>query len=64
MAQRPRRQRQLSAQYRSDSENDQNYGISCSICEQNEPEGLASDMIFWVDCDVCGAWVHNVGAFG
>ena len=27
-----------------------------------KPEGLSSDMIFWEDCDVCGAWVHNVCA--
>ena len=60
-ASRPFCQRQLPQRYRPDSEND---GVLFSICELNEPEGMSSDMIFWVDCDVCGVWVHNVCGFG
>ena len=54
---RPRRQRQLPTPYRSDSE-DQNDGVLCIICNHNEPEELSSEMVFWIDCNVCGAWVH------
>ena len=55
---RPCRQRQLPTRYKSDSE-DQNDGVLCTVCNQNEPEELSSDMVFWVDFDVCGAWVHT-----
>ena len=50
---RPRRQRQLPTRYRSDSE-DQNDGVLCIICNHNEPEELSSEMVFWIDCNVCG----------
>ena len=60
---RPRRQRQLPTRYRSDSE-DQNDGVLCIICNHNEPEELSSEMVFWIDCNVCGAWVHTYCAFG
>ena len=60
---RPRRQRLLPTRYRSDSE-DQNDGVLCIICNHNEPEELSSEMVFWIDCDVCGAWVHTYCAFG
>ena len=61
---RPRRQRQLPTQYRSESE-DQNDGVLCIInCIHNEPEELSSEMVFWIDCNVCGAWVHTYCAFG
>ena len=58
----PLRRRQFPQRYRPDSENDENDGILCSICELNEPEGMSSDMMFWVDCDVCGVWVHDACA--
>ena len=60
---RLRRQRLLPTRYRSDSE-DQNDGVLCIICNHNEPEELSSEMVFWIDCDVCGAWVHTYCAFG
>ena len=60
---RPRRQRLLPTRYRSDSE-DQNDGVLCIICNHNEPEELSSEMVFWIDCSVCGAWVHTYCAFG
>ena len=59
----PHRQRLLPTRYRSDSE-DQNDGVLCIICNHNEPEELPSEMVFWVDCSVCGAWVHTYCAFG
>ena len=46
------------SRYRSDSE-DQNDGVLCIICNHNEPEELSSEMVFWIDCNVCGAWVHT-----
>ena len=49
--------------YRSASE-DQNDGVLCIICNHNEPEELSSEMVFWIDCNVCGAWVHTYCAFG
>lgn len=61
---RPHRQRQLPARFRSDSESDQSDGAVCSICQKNVPDGLASEFVFWVDCDMCGVWVHNLCAFG
>ena len=59
----PRRQRLLPTRYRSDSE-DQNDGVLCIICNHNVPEELSSEMVFWIDCNVCGAWVHTYCAFG
>ena len=61
---RPQRRRQLPARYRSDDDKDENDGVLCSICNLNVPDNLASETIFWIDCDVCGVWVHNVCAFG
>ena len=61
---RPQHRRQLPARYRTDDEKDENDGVLCSICNLNEPDNLASETVFWIDCDVCGVWVHNVCAFG
>ena len=50
----------------NDSDSDQNDDILCAICQKNEPEGLAADMVFWVNCSECecDCWVHNFCAFG
>ena len=29
-----------------------------------EPEGLGCEIVFWVDCFICGEWAHNLCAFG
>ena len=59
---RPSRRRQIPSRYCRDSKG--NDGTLCSICQNNEPEGLASGVVLWVDCNDCGSWVHNVCAFG
>ncbi len=56
--------RQLRARFRDAEDSDGNDGVLCTICDLNEPEGLSASTIFWVDCDKCGAWVHNVCEFG
>ena len=58
---RPQRNLQRPARFRDES--DEGDGTLCEICHRNEPEGLASDTVFWVDCNVCGTWVHNFCAF-
>ena len=58
------RRRQLPAQFRDDDDSDGNDGVLCTICGFNEPEGLSSCTIFWIDSDICGSWVHNICAFG
>ena len=61
----PRRQRTLPLRYRQESsDSDQNDGTICMLCQHNEPEGLAAGIVFWIDCNKCGCWVHNVCAFG
>lgn len=49
------------AHFREDSDGDN--GVLCEICHLTEQEGMADDTVFWVDCDVCGLWVHNYCAF-
>ena len=58
------RRRQLPARFREDGDSDGNDGVVCDIFNYNEPEGLSSSTIFWIDCNKCGSWVHNVCAFG
>ena len=29
-----------------------------------EPEGLGDEIVFWIDCSICGEWAHNLCAFG
>ncbi len=61
---RPRRQTQLPSRFRSESDSDNNDGAICSICGNNEPEGLGDEIVFWIDCSNCGEWAHNLCAFG
>ena len=43
---------------------DNKYLHSTGLIENDQkPEGLGSDMLFCMDCDVCGEWVHNVCAW-
>ena len=49
------RRRQLPARFRDDDDSDGNDGVLCTICGFNEPEGLSSCTIFWIDCDICGS---------
>lgn len=58
---RPRHRVILPARFQDDSGCDD--GVICEICHQTEPEGVAGDTMFWVDCDLCGVWVHNYCAF-
>ena len=60
---RPRRQPQLPSRFRSESDGE-NDGSICTVCGRNEPEGLGAEIIFWIDCSVCGEWAHNVCVFG
>ena len=49
----------------SDSDSDNNDGLICTIlCGCNEPEGLGDEIVFWIDCSICGEWAHNLCAFG
>ena len=62
---RPHRQRTLPSRFRRDSsDSDNNDGSICVLCDSNEPEGLATNTVFWIDCDKCGYWAHNFSAFG
>ena len=58
---RPKRRGILPACFRNESEHDD--GVLCSICGKTEPENKASNTVFWLDCDLCGTWVHNYCAF-
>ena len=60
---RPRRQPQLPSRFRSESDGE-NDGSICTVCGRNEPEGLGAEIVFWIDCSVCGEWAHNVCVFG
>ena len=59
---RPSRSTRLPTRFRDESD-DENDGVMCALCHRNEPEGLAASIVFWVDCDKCGCWVHNYCAF-
>ena len=48
----------------SDDDSDQNDGTICSLCQSNEPGTMAASIVFWIDCNKCGCWVHNFCAFG
>ena len=50
---RPRRQCQLPSRFRDDNADD-NDGALCMICNKNEPDNLGAEIIFWIDCSVCG----------
>ena len=50
--------------FRSDSDSDNNDGSICTICGCKEPEGLWDEIVFWIDCSICGEWAHNLCAFG
>ena len=59
---RPKQRCQLPARFR-DSNSESDDGVLCSMCNQKEPAGRSAETIFWIDCDVCGAWVHTYCAF-
>ena len=59
---RPSRSTRLPTRFRAESD-DENDGVMCALYHRNEPEGLAASIVFWVDCDKCGCWVHNYCAF-
>ena len=63
---RPCRRRTTPSRYRrdSDDDSDQNDGTICSLCQSNEPGTMAASIVFWIDCNKCGCWVHNFCAFG
>ena len=54
-----RRQRQLPARFREDSDSDENDGILCTICQSNELDGLPAKIVFWLNCDQCRVWAHK-----
>ena len=58
---RPQCRAILPAHFREDSDGDG--GVVCDICHMTEPVNMASETVFWVDCDTCGVWVHNYCAF-
>ena len=51
----------MPSRYRrdSDDDSDQNDGTICSLCQSNEPGTMAASIVFWIDCNKCGCWVHN-----
>ena len=59
------RHHQVPSRYQTGSSDDSdNDGTLCCICNRNEPDGLTAALVFWVDCSECGSWVHNHCAFG
>ena len=58
---RPQHHSQLPALFREDI--DDADGVACEVCRSTGPEGLSSSTVFWIDCDVCGVWVHNYCVF-
>ena len=42
---------------------DGNDGLICEIGQCVDPECLASEVVFWVDCNIHGSWVHKFCAF-
>ena len=62
---RPSRQRQIPSRFRDRSDDsDENDRTLCALCNLNEPNSLATSTVFWIGCNDCGCWVHNVCAFG
>ena len=61
---RLRRQRQIPSRFRYNSESEENDETICVLCEHNGPEWLSGSIVFWIDCEKCGCWVHNICAFG
>ena len=64
--QRPERTKQLPSRFRTDSDDtdcddDQ---VNCAICGHKDPGTVRGEIIFWIDCDHCGVWVHAKCAFG
>ena len=49
---------------RSDTLERSKDGSICTICGCNESEGLGDEIVFWIDCSICGEWAHNLCAFG
>ena len=59
----PRRHCILPARFRDDLRDDDGDGVICELCSFKEPLGMAGDTVFWVDCELCGVWVHTYCAF-
>ena len=47
----------LPARFRNDDDSEDS--VICDIFQLTEPPQFSSNTVFWVDCDVCGVWVHN-----
>ena len=58
---RPQCRAILPARFQEDCDRDN--GVVCDICHLTEPVNMASGTVFWIDCDICGVWVHNYCAF-
>lgn len=56
----PKRRRQRF--HDSDLESDD--GMLRMICNEKEPVGCSTGVVFWIDCDMCDTWVHAYCAFG
>ena len=59
---RPRRHGVLPARFRDELSDDDD-GVICDLCSLKEPLDMAGGIVFWVDCDMCGVWVHTYCAF-
>ena len=59
---RPRRHGVLPARFRDELSDDDD-GVICDLCFLKEPLDMAGGIVFWVDCDLCGVWVHTYCAF-
>ena len=55
---RPRRYGVLPARFRDELSDDDD-GVICDLCSLKEPLNMAGGIVFWVDCDLCGVWVHT-----
>ena len=60
---RPRRHGILPARFRDELSDDDDDGVICDLCSLKEPLDMAGGIVFLVDCDLCGVWVHTYCAF-
>ena len=59
----PKCHRQLPARFQDSDSEESDDRVLCTICSQKVPRGCQANIVFWIDCDNCDAWVHTYCAF-